>query len=115
MKYTMLELASENCLTIVDGQKVYAQIHHLLLNGETVELDFAGVKRFASPFFNFAIAQLLADIKADDLSRLLIISNINPVGQQAFDRVIENAKRYYTDLQYRDAIEHMIQEQVACV
>ncbi|MBD2542537.1 STAS-like domain-containing protein [Planktothricoides sp. FACHB-1370] len=33
--------------------------------GRPVELDFAGVEIFASPFFNFAIGQLLRDISPD--------------------------------------------------
>ncbi|MDF5723445.1 MAG: STAS-like domain-containing protein [Rhizonema sp. PD37] len=36
-----------------------------------VELDFGEVDIFASPFFNFAIGQLLRDIKSKDLNRLL--------------------------------------------
>jgi STAS-like domain of unknown function (DUF4325) len=35
-------------------------IHHQLLAGRLVELDFAGVRRLLSVFFNFAIATLLA-------------------------------------------------------
>ena len=115
MRYSTIELVGENCLTISDGQNVYDLIHPRLLNGETVELDFAGVKRFASPFFNFAIGQLLSDLKQEDLNRLLKTSNLNPVGVQALDRVLDNAKRYYSDPRYKDAVDEMIQEQATCV
>ncbi|WP_292870942.1 STAS-like domain-containing protein [Nostoc sp. LPT] len=38
---------------------MYALVYPELLAEHQVELDFAGVEIFASPFFNFAIGQLL--------------------------------------------------------
>ncbi|MCC5617882.1 hypothetical protein LC605_22915 [Nostoc sp. CHAB 5836] len=38
-------------------------IHHQLLAGRLVQLDFAGVGRLLSVFFKFAIGQSLCDIK----------------------------------------------------
>ncbi|MBN4005571.1 MAG: STAS-like domain-containing protein [Nostoc sp. LPT] len=55
----MLTLIGKNCTTPGDGQKVYALVYPELLAEHQVELDFAGVEIFASPFFNFAIGQLL--------------------------------------------------------
>lgn len=96
------------------GQQIYDLIHPNLQAGQPVELDFAGVRRFLSVFFNFAIGQLLRDIKAEDLDRLLSVSNLNPVGQQAYDRVLENAKHYYSDENYRQAVDEMASEQSFC-
>ncbi len=79
-----------------------------------MELDFAGVRRFLSVFFNFALGQLLYDIKAEDIDRLLTISNLNPVGQQACSRVMEDALHYYSDATYRKAVDEMLQEQSLC-
>lgn len=115
MRYGIVELVGENCLTISAGQKIYDLIHPRLLNGEPVELDFVGAKRIASPFLNFAIAQLLSDIRLEALERLLKISNLNSVGNQVLDRVIDNAKRYYSDPRYKNAVDAMIQEQATCV
>ena len=66
-------------------------------NGETVILDFEGVSQFASPFFNFAIGQLLKDIAEDDLRRLLQIDHLNETGRLVVERVIENAAKYHGD------------------
>lgn len=96
------------------GQKVYELIHPTIQAGHSVELDFAGVRRFLSVFFNFAIGQLLRDIKTEDLDRLLTMSNLNSVGQQACDRVLENALHYYSDATYRKAVDEMLQEQSLC-
>ncbi|ABA22874.1 conserved hypothetical protein [Trichormus variabilis ATCC 29413] len=114
MKYKIYELIGENCMSQKAGQQIYDLIYPQLQAGKAVELDFAGVRRFLSVFFNFAIGQLLRDIKPEDLDQLLVVSNLSPLGQQTYDEVIENAKRYYSDEQYREAVNEMILEQSAC-
>lgn len=114
MKYKICELIGENCMTQQAGQQIYDLIHPRLQAGQLVELDFINVRRFLSVFFNFAIGQLLRDIQSEDLDRLLIVSNLNPVGQQVYERVIENAKHYYSDKNYRQAVDEMVSEQALC-
>jgi hypothetical protein len=114
MKYKIYELIGENCMSQKAGQQIYDLIYPQLQAGKSVELDFAGVRRFLSVFFNFAIGQLLHDIQPEDLDRLLVVSNLSPLGQETYDNVIENAKRYYSDEQYRQAVNEMILEQSAC-
>ncbi len=114
MKYKVYELIGENCMSQQAGQQIYNLIHPKLQAGESVELDFTDVRRLLSVFFNFAIGQLLRDIKAEDLDRLLVVSNLSPVGQQTYDNVIENALHYYSDEQYRKAVDEMILEQSLC-
>lgn len=114
MQYKVYELIGENCMSQEAGQQIYNLIHPKLQAGESVELNFTGVRRFLSVFFNFAIGQLLRDIKAENLDRLLILSNLNPVGQQTYENVIDNAKRYYLDERYRKAADEMILEESLC-
>ncbi|GAB1544046.1 STAS-like domain-containing protein [Scytonema sp. NUACC21] len=111
MKHEILTLVGKNCITPGDGQKVYALIHPELQADQPVELDFAGVEIFASPFFNFAIGQLLRDIKPENLNRLLKVSNLNPVGKQILKLVIDNSKRYYSDPEFRSRLDQVISEQ----
>lgn len=114
MKYKVCEIIGENAMSQKTGQQIYNLIHPQLQAGESVELDFAGVKRLLSVFFNFAIGQLLHDITTEDFDRLLVVSNLNPVGQQTYNNVIENATHYYSDEKYRKAIDEMILEQSLC-
>ncbi|MEH1922211.1 STAS-like domain-containing protein [Nostoc sp.] len=114
MKYKVYELIGENCMSQQSGQQIYDLIYPQLQAGKLVELDFADVRRFLTVFFNFAIGQLLRDIKAEDLDRLLVLSNLSPLGQQTYDDVIEDAKRYYSDEQYHKAVDEMVLEQSAC-
>jgi hypothetical protein len=111
MKHEILTLVGKNCITPGDGQKVYDLVHPALQANLAVELDFAGVEIFASPFFNFAIGQLLRDIQPESLNRLLKVSNLNPVGKQILRLVIDNSKRYYSDPDFRSRLDKVISEQ----
>jgi len=95
------------------GQQVYDQIHSKLLDSCAVELDFSEVKVFASAFFNFAIGQLLKDISPDDLNRLLQISNLDSNGAAILRQIIDNAKKYYGDLEYQQAADAVMEEYAA--
>jgi len=107
-------IAGEDAITLEDGQNVYDRIYPELAAGRDVELDFAGVSVFASPFFNAALGKLLRDLKADDLNRLLRVTNLLSSGRAAAQRAIENAKRYFAEPNYRkaqkDVLEALSQE-----
>lgn len=111
MEVRIREIVGTRCITKDDGQRVYDTIHSALKDGQSVTLDFAEVTQFASPFFNFAIGQLVKDIPVDNLKTLLSIVNIVPDGQLVVDRVIENASRYHTDLDYRKIVDGILQQQ----
>ena len=110
MTYKIYNIVGEYAITVDGGQKVYDQIYPELVAGNPVELDFTGVKVFASPFFNFAIGQLLKDIAADNLNRLLSFNFLNDNGQNLLERVIANAKHYYSDPHYQKAVDAVLEE-----
>jgi hypothetical protein len=110
MKYKIYDLFGENCMSQLNGQQLYDSIYPQLKAGEIVELDFTEVRRFLSIFFNFAIGQLLRDIPVEELDRLLVISNLSPLGEQTYQDVMENAKQYYSNEQYRQVVDEMILE-----
>lgn len=99
------------CIIKEDGQKIYDAIHHTLKKGETVTLDFEGVNQFASPFFNFAIGQLLKDIDENDLRRLLQLEHLNQTGRLVVERVIENAAKYHGDKDYQKIVDDILEQQ----
>ena len=111
MKMTLKEMISPRCIIREDGQKVYDAIYPLLQRGEAVTLNFTGVSQFASPFFNFAIGQLLKDIREEDLRRLLQIENLDPTGRLVVERVIDDAGRYHTNVGYRNIVDAIFQQQ----
>jgi hypothetical protein len=113
MKLLIHDITGDNAMTREAGEALYNKIYPLLLEEQPVELDFSGVRRYLTVFFNFAIAQLYRDIDTDKLSQLLTVSGLNLVGEKVLARVLDNAKRYYTDEQYRDRVDTVILEQAA--
>ncbi|MBE8991408.1 STAS-like domain-containing protein [Nostoc sp. LEGE 12450] len=113
MAYKIFDLVGKYAISAESGQKIYDQIHPVLLADNPVELDFTGVQVFASPFFNFAIGHLLKDIPADNLNRLVEFTAISSEGYNVLERVIANAKHYYSDEQFRNAVDAVLTEQAA--
>lgn len=113
MTINVHEITGEYGISADAGQQVFDQIHTELLDGRSVELDFSGVNVFASAFFNFAIGQLLQDIPADDLNQLLKITHLNANGATLLRHIIANAKKYYSDPQYQDAVNTVMEEYAA--
>ena len=111
MEISVIKEIGPRCIIKEDGQKIYDMIHEPLVKGETITLDFSEVTQFASPFFNFAIGQLLKDIQQDDLRKLLQITNLDDTGKLVVERVIENATRYHGDKDYRKIVNDILEQQ----
>jgi hypothetical protein len=109
------ENVGENCLSITDGQKLYDLIIADVKSGKAIALDFEGVKRFASPFFNFGLGQLFGIVDAAKFDDLVHLSNLNPVGESVWQVVRVSAERYYSDQKYRDAVDYVANEQSVLV
>ena len=112
MKIIIKDEVGPRCVTKEDGQKIYDMIHKPFKAGKTVALDFGGVAQFAAPFFNIAVGQLLKDVEKNVLRRLLQIENINETGRLVAERVIDNADKYHGDVNYREIVDNIIEQQV---
>ncbi len=111
MKINIKDTIGPRCIIKEDGQKIFDAIHASLKNGENIILDFNNVTQFASPFFNFAIGQLLKEINEADLRRLLHLDGLNETGSLVVERVIENAAKYNSDINYRNIVDDILGEQ----
>ena len=110
MELKIFDIIGKRCITKENGQRIFERIHPVLLKGENVTLDFGGVEQFASPFFNYAIGQLLKDIKDEDFEKLLRIDNLDKDGRLVVKRVIENAKNYHRDIDYKKVVDSILQQ-----
>jgi hypothetical protein len=110
VRYSVASLVGKYSMTSDDGETVYELIHPALKAGQPTELDFAGVEVVASPFLNNAVGRLLEDTSPADLNRLLTIMNMSAPTLHLLRKVIENAKRYYSDPAARRAQDAVIQD-----
>lgn len=110
MELKIFDIIGKRCITQEKGKQIYDRICPVLLKGKNVTLDFEGVEQFASPFFNYAIGQLLKDINDEDLKKLLRIENLDKNGNLVVKRVIENARNYHKDIDYKKVVDSILQQ-----
>ena len=111
MNIEIKSLVGDSCVTSEDGQHVYDVIYPKLAAGESVCLNFSNIRVFASPFFNFAIGQLLKDLEPENLNQLLKVENIIPDGLLVWQRVVKNAKEYYKNPEAKQAVDEILKKQ----
>jgi hypothetical protein len=113
--YKVYDILGKYAITAEGGQKLYDQIHPCLLTGESVKIDFRGVKAFAYPFMNFAFCQLLKDIPAERLNQLLELVSLRDDGWDVINHVMANAKGYYSDEKYPTAVDTVITDMAGSI
>ncbi len=108
VRIVVKDIVGINCITIDSGESVFKPALKELKKGRTVILDFLGVEKYATPFFNFAIGQLLFFFEKEEISGLLKFDNLDELGRRIVEIVINNSERYYRDERYRKAVDEII-------
>lgn len=109
MKVEVAKEIGEHCITLVQGERLFELIHPELAAGRVVEVDFQGVRVFASPFFNAGIGQLIKDIPTERLEQLLIVRSLSPSGTSTLRKVIENSQEYFRTAGAQRAIDAVVE------
>lgn len=112
-KISVRDLVGPNAVTYEDGEPVYHALRDALIEGEEVDLDFSGVKVFASPFFNSAIGRLLAEFDSELLNDRIEIAALSSSGESVLRRSIDNAKDYFGDPKQREAVAKVVGDRAA--
>lgn len=81
----------------------------LLSEDTTFSVDFEGICRFASPFFNNSFANLALIYGFDSIEKIPLL-NISEIGQLAFKTSMENAQLLSTNPEYVEKINTIINE-----
>ena len=98
-------VGSSPLVTLEKGQLLHDLILPLLLQGEEVHLDFAGIGVLSSPFLNMAIGRLLKDMPIDSLRDRLHFVNMSEENRSVLDKVLNNSNVYYNDPTTRLALD----------
>ena len=77
MKISISEHVGEHCASIDDGQKLYRILAPEFQKGESVELDFEGVKSILTPFLHNCIGKLLSDYQKETVMERLVLCNLS--------------------------------------
>lgn len=64
---------------------------------DVVEIDFDGIKRFTTLFFNFSTGKILTELKNDEYARRIKLLHLSPLGLNTYNNSYENAKNKLAD------------------
>lgn len=111
MNIAIKDLFGIRCIVADDGQRLHDIIVDNLKGGSDIYLDFSEVRQFASPFFNYAIGQLLSEFSESQLRELLHLHGLNETGKAVVERVIENAAQYHGSRDYKAIVDDILERQ----
>lgn len=111
MKILIKDFIGTRCILKDDGQKLFEEISRHLESKNEVTLDFSNVKMFASPFFNYSIGQLFNKFSEEDIRNNLHLEHLEVVGHSIIERVVENASRFKSDLDYKKIVDEILEQQ----
>jgi len=74
VKIKLHELVGSQCLSLDEGERLYQRLYPALKNGETAEVDFAGVETVLTPFLHAGLGKLL-----DLFGTEAVLGGVSPV------------------------------------
>ncbi len=87
-----------------DGQKVFDNVEQLLKTEKEVVISFENMTILISLFLNVAIGQLYSSFSEEAIRAQLKIEGLSSDDMELLKRVVENAKKYYSNQKsYDDA------------
>lgn len=78
-----------------------------IIENEKVVVDFDGITRFASPFFNNSFSSLAIQYGFECVENIELI-NISEIGHDTYVSSLENAKLLYNNPEYREEIDDIV-------
>lgn len=79
-----------------DGMMIREQIQKALESYEKVTVDFEGITKFATPFFNSCFAYFILELSPEEYQNRIFVCNLTALGEKSYDRATQNAKNYYS-------------------
>lgn len=96
-------IGSQLCIAAEDGQKVFEKALPLLKDGKPVTILFEHVNMVISLFLNVAIGQLYGSFRENEIRELVKVEGLSGDDMELLKRVVDNAKRYYSNPKGYDA------------
>lgn len=107
MKKIIIKEITKEAASQSSGEKLLSIMEPLIKNNEEFCIDFEGLTRFASPFFNNSFAKLALIYGFESIDSIEIL-NLSEVGTDTYNTSMENAKLLSNDPKYATKIEEII-------
>lgn len=97
--------------TRIAGTELKEKIQSIFTKDDNTKItvDFNGINKFASPFFNNSFAALAILYGFDRVSDIKI-ENISEVGQMVYEVSLSNAKFLYENPEHQEAISNIVNQ-----
>lgn len=108
MKTISISSFSNEAASKTKGELLRKELERSIASHEEVFIDFSGITRFASPFFNNSFASLVIQYGIDIVD-FIHLSGISNTGLETYETSIENAKLLRSKPEFTDEINKIIE------
>jgi hypothetical protein len=106
IRLSITEIAgSPHCVASDDGQQVYEQIEREMRQGRKIIVSFRNAQHFTTAFLSAAIGQLYGEFTEENIRNQLTVEDAEPDDLVLLRRVVDTAKRYFSDPEYRKVLD----------
>jgi hypothetical protein len=112
MIFSVFKVNGKFCVCNTSGTFIFNLINRNIIKGENICLDFDRVKIFSAVFFNAAIGRLFKFHSSEVIEDRLSIINLDEDAIRLLNLVKRNSQRYYTDAEYRAAVDKAINNHI---
>lgn len=109
MKTILISSFTNEAASRSKGEILREYIDETIKTGDEITVDFSGINKFASPFFNNSFASLALLYGFDKIEQIKL-HGITETGMHTYEISIENAKMLATDPIFADKMNQIIQE-----
>ena len=96
-----------------DGERIFYRINKALQDNAIVILDFLNIEILTSAFLNTAVGQLYnKEYSVDFLKEHVKVSNVSKEDFALLARVLERAKEYFRNPEYKKKLDEYIKEEL---
>ena len=107
MKTIQLTSFTAEAASKAKGLLLREQLEVLISNGEEISVDFNGIARFASPFFNNSFASLALAYGFEIIKKIQLL-NITETGLHTYETSLDNAQLISENPQFSDEIDRIV-------
>lgn len=94
-----------NAFSSEQAEKLKEIIHENLKKKNKVNLDFDGIDKFTTLFFNFSTGYFITELGEDEYNKWITVSNLSSLGESIY-------KNSYTNAVRSDVINQKIQDEI---
>lgn len=109
MANILLSTIVKDAASRTSGIKLKDMLLEMIGEGHEITVDFTGMSRYASPFFNNSFAALYIALDPNSREKIRPI-NLSEVGQLIYNTSMNNAKFLLDNPEYKDEIASIVSQ-----